>query len=85
MWGGWLEAAWVRQWWWCEMQMTGTVLALLTPDAYTVNIYIYITILLEKALTSSEASCSSLQDPPGSPFLNHPWENSLIRECQLET
>lgn len=41
MWGGWLEAAWVRQWWWCEMQVTGTVLALLTPDAYTVNMYTY--------------------------------------------
>lgn len=42
MWGGWLEAAWVRQWWWWgEMQVTGTVLALLTPDAHTVNMYTY--------------------------------------------
>lgn len=85
MWGGWLEAAWVRQWW-CEMQITETVLALLTPDAYMINIYTYtLQSFQKKTLTSSEVSCSSLQDHPGSPFLNHPSENSLIRECQLKT
>lgn len=45
VWGGGLEAAWVRQWWWwgwwCEGQLTGTALALLKLDTYTVNIYIY--------------------------------------------
>lgn len=39
----------------------------------------------KKPLTSSAVSCSSLQDPPGSPFLNRPWETPLILECQLET
>lgn len=66
-------------------QRTGTVLALLTLGAYTVNIYKYHNPLRKKPLTSSAVSCSSLQDPPGCPFLNRPWENPLILECQLET